>query len=1058
MPTAEEARAEVVSYVRECLVGPAGGPDEVVDGTPFLRYMMGMLFPRGERVEEVLEALPLLADEGSDTEEATDDLKAEERALDLEDEMLPSVVGLSFVVSAGATLVCSIEAGRYHNTDPGDQPQEDRTGRVRRRGSQRWRREPLGPVRVEISAAFPRHEILGGTAEIRSVWRPWRDGSYLVTVALCNAIRGSTQRLEPSETLFQVGLACEVVGGSVLPYPVAESGAVDGSEDQEVAFLYRKHPPFARGHGAAAGWEIEGEVCRQVSIQFMPQQAVRTATFEIAAADADPRFRDIGFLASCSDSARLQAILGGFVEGYEDWIETQRHLSESAQEGVGLLLAERAAKWAARMRSGVSLLAMPEVLESFRLANRAMGIQMKLAAQVKMGPYPASANLGPASHDDLSGLQWRPFQVAFLLGTLESLVNGSSADRDSVDVVWFPTGGGKTEAYLLVAAFELIRRRFHYGALDTATAILTRYTLRLLTSQQFERTGSLVAALELIRAEANGRLGDRPFSLGLWVGQSLTHNRFVKALDDFEEQLDATRPLNKFMLTRCPMCGTEIFPCRPRVPREELGIRATPNSFSFFCPSARCPFHEHIPLQTVDEGLYRDPPSILLGTLDKFAILPWNDRPRSFFGGHSDDAPPPSLVIQDELHLISGPLGSLAAPCEMAIDSVIRLRSGGVGPKVIASTATIRNAREQVLGLYGRPALIFPGPVRTWDDAYFFRLDSTRPGRLYVGVMAQGYVSPTVAAAWTAAGLLQAVKQLPLEDSLRDGYWTLLSYMNSRRELGRMLNAATDEIPARLKVIAVTEDAARELPDVMELSSQMTRNMSDALTALARPHSAELPAVDLVPCTSIISVGVDVDRLGLMQMNGQPKLTSEYIQATSRVGRTDKVPGLVFTLYSSGKPRDRSHYEDFRGYHESLYRFVEPTSVTPYAPPSRNRTLHAALVALVRHWSKWHANDAAATIDLEDEQLQGGIAMLVERMGSADPAEAAEVKAQATEILEEWHANISQTLLYDATSAGPQFRALLRDFSSAPQLGLWPTMRSVRNVDEEVSLLPVAWS
>jgi hypothetical protein len=430
-------------------------------------------------------------------------------------------------------------------------------------------------------------------------------------------------------------------------------------------------------------------------------------------------------------------------------------------------------------------------------------------------------------------------------------------------------------------------------------------------------------------------------------------------------------------------------------------------------------------------------------------MLPWDNRARVFFGGVDDQSIPPSLILQDELHLISGPLGSLAAPYEAAIDTIIKLR--GSTPKRIGSTATIRNAREQVRGLYGREVAVFPSPADCWDDAYFFNTDRSNPGRTYVGIMGQGYIKPVVAMAWTSAAILQSVREVDLAPEALDAYWSLLAYHNSRRELGRTLTAAQDEVQARIKAIASSEALARTIGEPLELSAQMVKSLGEAIEALEKPYVPGDPPVDFVPCTSIISVGVDLDRLGIMLMNGQPKLTSEYIQATSRVGR-GKVPGLVVSLFSATKPRDRSHYEDFRAYHESIYRHVEPTSVTPYALPARERTLHAALVAVIRHATKYSPNESAKQVDFGDPFVHQCIASLLEVMCSSDLSEAKEVEQLMEYRLEQWRDESESgfQLLYERLRAGHQFPSLLTDFGRAKAGALWPTMMSVRNVDAEV--------
>jgi hypothetical protein len=1055
---ARSDRQRMVEYMQGCLIGPAAGENEEFEGSPFLRYMMGMLFPRGQKVAQARQSIPAADDGSVGSSEEAEGAGTASPSLSADNEMLPASVGLSFLVR-GESIHCRASASQYRKFD-GPHAGEQSTRRRGGRASQWWRRESLPAAEVVVTRQQPRvDKIFEGAASVMSEWRPWTNGCHLVTVTLTNEQVGG-ERLEPSVTLFQVHLDCEVDAGSYIePYPQAVSTGGDRQDDEEVAYLYRDTPPFARGHGAAAVWRITDGKCREVSVTFMPSYEVPPPTFELGSDAADPRYREISFLAAPPSREELAKVLRSFSQEYQKWTSHLVSILSVSGDAVGTRLAKRADQWALRMARGVELITGDDLLlKAFTLANRAMGMQMRIADQVKKGPFAASDRRSHPPLSDLIGLRWRPFQVAFALGVIESLADSGSPDRDTVDVIWFPTGGGKTEAYLLVAAFEILRRRLVYGDEDRATAVISRYTLRMLTAQQFERTASVIAALELLRREANGTLGQRPISLGLWVGAELTPNRYEKAKTAFDDAIGSRKPENKFLLSKCPLCGTEVFPAREGLTPEESGVRAGSNSFEFFCPSTACDFNARIPLATVDDALYDNPPSVLLGTLDKFAALPWSDQPRAFFGGPAGDAPPPSLIIQDELHLISGPLGSLAAVYDVAIDTIIKRRSRGIGPKIISSTATIKNSHEQIRGLYGRRSAVFPQPVSEWSDAYFFRLDREKPGRLYLGAMAQGYVSPMVAAGWVSAGLLQAASEVPLSDKRRNGYWTVLSYMNSRRELGRMLNAANGDVAERMRVIA-GPDGPKRLPlNVMELSSQMTRNMTDAFAELERPLNAGGRPVDYVPCTNIISVGVDIDRLGVMQMNGQPKLTSEYIQATSRVGRSKDVPGLVLTLYSATKPRDRSHYEDFLAYHESLYRFVEPTSVTPYAPPARERTLHAAVVGAVRHSTRWYRNDDAASVIDDDADFRAVIEALLGRMSAADEREAESVTSAVEEIVADWMELRASSLRYDVSRIGVHFTGLLRDFGANPGLGRWQTMRSVRNVEPEVNLQPVGWS
>ncbi|WP_157074130.1 hypothetical protein [Pseudoxanthomonas mexicana] len=1054
-----DSRERFVGYLRSRLVGPADGEEEEFAGSPLLRYMIGMLFPREEDVE--------LADDGSGAEGASADEDAGE-SLGASHRALPSSMGLSFLIGRDTALICEVSAASYEKLS-------GENGNKRGRSASQWKRKPIPragkeQVRIPILDAKLPIAVLAGRAWLHVNARQWPNGGHLVTVTLVNSLEKASSALDPAEVLFQVELSVSAEKGEILPYPRPRSAASSDQDEAEVRYLYRNSPIFARGHGVAATWDLAASgKCEQVRSSFMPTAEVRAPTFEVADdGGLDPRYRDVEFLAFNDDVGQLQVVLSGLSDAFGSWLAEQECRAREADEQEGLLLAARCQDWRERIDLGIKLLSDPVAFEAFKLANRAMYWQMRMDRVGRGGPYPAEECRSVPELGRGLGYQWRPFQIAFFLGVIPSLLDDvapglkaacqSRDDHDVVDVIWFPTGGGKTEAYLLVAAFELIRRRLIHGERDRAAAVLSRYTLRMLTTQQFQRTGMLVSALELLRREYSGRLGSRPFSVGLWVGQSLTPNSFAKAMELHEEWSGAASGAkNPFLLDRCPACSTNIVD----ETSGKVGVQCGPSHFHFHCLSPNCAFHSMIPMQVVDDALYKEPPSVLLGTLDKFAGLTWDERPSAFFGGPSDDAPPPSLVIQDELHLISGPLGSICAPYEVAIDSIIRARSGGKGAKVIASTATIRNSREQVKGIYGRESTVFPSPVRTWEDAYFFRLEdlASKPGRMYLGAMGQGTTTPVVSMVWVAAALLQASKEVELPEEMQDAYWSVLAYLNSRRELGRTITAASQEIPDRIKAIATVQDDARIVDQIMELSSQMANDMGEAIRTLQRRGTNTSPAVDFVPCTSIISVGVDVDRLGLMMVNGQPKLTSEYIQASSRVGRGE-APGLVLTLYSPAKPRDRSHYEDFRSYHDSFYRFVEPTSVTPYAPPARERTLHSAIIAMIRHATKYRANEKARDVDFSNPSVARLLSDFRRRIRLADPGEAIDVDVEIDRIVKVWEeeAQAGRQVFY--SSPGRQFwtisTALVRDFGDPEAAGLYEAMRSVRNVDPDVMLKPVA--
>ena len=561
-------------------------------------------------------------------------------------------------------------------------------------------------------------------------------------------------------------------------------------------------------------------------------------------------------------------------------------------------------------------------------------------------------------------MSWRPFQLAFILMNLRSFIEPDSNERDLVDVIWFPTGGGKTEAYLGLAAWVMLHRRLLDPG-DAGVSVLMRYTLRLLTAQQFQRASSLICALELLRRERPAELGDDPFSIGLWLGASVTPNSDADAVSRLNE-LENDEGQNPFVVLACPWCGVEM----GRRPYDRTNrvfgytrVRDPVRSVRLVCEDPGCPFSDSrgLPLEVVDDRIYRRLPTLVIGTVDKFAMLPWNPEARRLFGMDCGVAPP-DLIIQDELHLISGPLGSMVGHYETLIDALCTRRSDArrIGPKIVASTATIARAEAQVEALYARPARLFPPQALRAGDSFFAAERPDLPGRTYVGVLGSGLSSHIVAQIRVTAALLQSpanLRGVATPDDL-DPYWTLVTYFNSLRELGRASTLIQADIREYLNWIwqrtGVSEsrlqgvDLRRFINHDVELTSRVPSAQIPEILERLFTGLPDTTAVDVCFATNMIQVGLDVPRLSLMMIVGQPKGASEYIQASSRVGRDLRKPGLVVTNYNPFKPRDRSHFESFRQFHESIYRFVEPTSVTPFSLPVCERAIHALAVALIR--------------------------------------------------------------------------------------------------------------
>lgn len=1065
-----ETRRGFVAYVRKQLVGPFGGPNEIIFDPPNRRYLMGILFPRQVSFEGYVER------EGEERDETAATAGGEESQfsddpVSAANDFLPASQGLSFYTTA-AELVVTARAAEYEtlsgaavkealvgseSQDGGPTEEQDDDPRRKAPGARRiWRRVPLPEATVRLTADSSNPTpIWDGKAELHLRWRRYPAGS-LVTVTLVNARSADDEHPERhwDDMLLQVGFDITVAGpGEVLEYPSVTMASHD-PEEQELRLVHRNARVFAIGHGCSPEWTEMDGVVRDVRAEVMPSYVV-----PLVSADGESmQALDIAWLADRSVAAEdLVRELDAFVDPYDDWIKkvaAEAATLDARYASAAGPIIKRLERARDRMRDGVRVFAehpdRVKLIEAFRLANRAMLIQMRHSRKDLAGARHPLAAAPDLPTEYAPGAEWRPFQLGFFLTALRGLVDQTSGDRDVVDLIWFPTGGGKTEAYLLLAAFEIFRRRLLHGARGTGTTVLSRYTLSLLTAQQFQRTASTIAACEYLRRRADGQLGDEPISVGLWVGEATTPNRYVLAREQFEELRDAGETDDRFLLERCPWCGTEIVPREHSEDDALYGIAATDHSFRFHCTSGKCEFRDELPVHVIDDALYDQPPTFLLGTVDKFAQLAWVPDSGKLFG-RAVGKLPPSLIIQDELHLLTGPLGTTVGLYEAAINLLCEV--DGRPPKVIASTATIRRASAQIRGLFGRPVDLFPPSGIDADDSYFARVDAAAPGRLYVGMMAQGHTSDT-AVVHAGATLLQAPVDLGLSGDGQDAYWTVVAYHSSLRELGRTVTIARDDIHSRLRGLIVGRPQ-REY-DVDELSSSVPRAQQPRLLERLNLTCPNPNAVDFLATTNMLSVGVDVPRLGLMLMNGQPKATAEYIQATSRVGRST-APGLVFGLFRSTKPRDRSHYENFRAYHSALYRHVEPTSVTPYSPPSRDRALHAALVLLVRHRVGLARDDRAGDIVDHLGEVRSLADALVEVVDRVESRERPGAQNYLDRFIDDWldrakQANDEDKLLYYRPNGKGQIN-LIKQFNAKGNA--WPTLGSMRNVDME-SLVEVA--
>lgn len=1038
----------VLKHLRSAYVGPEGGRDElIVNGRPNLQYSVGILYPPESVAEPAPEGFADIDAGDVEADVADGEVDDVAASVPLAEDWRPSSVAISFVTN-GTSAVCAFDGGTYAPLE-GDGPPS-------------WKRSPFEFEGLEVSGSTPPRVLSAGGIEIEigSRWREYGT-AWLVTVHV-RVLSPSTgdAKQDAALSLYQVGLAVRPASGEFLEYDTTSSLDVD-QETSELRLRYRSRKTYAVGHGMAADWTTDEETCTSVFLTPVPAfivPAVETVGLEQDAPGAEALRLEL--LAKLDTSIEpVLAALKAFVAAFSGWVDAQEARTNSfgAASNIAEAIVRRSRVAASRMAEAVELLGRDDtgaLRTAFALAMAAMRLQMRQARI-----------LDGADSESVGEPAWRPFQLGFILVALASTADDSHEDRDLVDLVWFPTGGGKTEAYLGLAAIEMFRRRLELGQAGGGTAVITRYTLRLLTAQQFHRSSSLICAMELLRR--TDRIGDSrargmaPFTIGLWVGNDVTPGTRTNARKALERLLKAARPeeANEFQIEGCPWCGASLIPRRHSADPDAYGMRAVGNDVDIRCTNASCEFHDGLPVSVVDEVLYESPPTFLLATVDKFARLQFNMEAGRLLGLNTPNRQP-TLIIQDELHLLSGPLGTTVAVFDAAIQ--ILLAGGAAPPKIVASTATIRASEEQVRGLYGRGVALYPPSGLDDDRTFFSRPVSSGEGRLYLGLMPQS-VSQASAVIAAASPLVELPEVLALAGaSSKDSYWTSVMYHNSLRELGRTGTLVVDDVNARVEARAdrLGLPFRRVRPDrVLELTSRRgPEELPNDLRELGLRIDASEQAVDVVLSSNMLSVGIDVQRLALMLMVGQPKTTAEYIQATSRVGRGD-VRGVVTTLFRSNRARDRSHFETFRSFHESLYRAVEPTSVTPWSLASRERSLAGALVLLVRHsFASLSSNQSAISLDLDVASMETALSTAVDQIAGivtiADEAEVDETVEHLWRNLREWDQRAGEArsaksdLVYDRTSIIEN--ALLKRFGQ-PGQG-WVVADSMRSVEPNVAV------
>lgn len=1217
-----EVRDELEDLIRADLLGPAGGEAEELPpkAWPRERYLVGMLGPKHAPTSAVGDAADMPDTESGVQGDASEGELPEVVTPQNLGRIWASSMGLSFAVPGDVdVLAVTASWGRYGKSEVELQDGKKRTV---------WIREPVtrpAEIRLDEPPARPVPLTGAGPDEpgvlLAVSVRPQPDARRVVELTLVNA-----QQQPPTGAdaawLFQTALTVTALDGDApvfLPVddPAEDLDTAGGSdthdapgdmEERHLRLLYRGERRYAAGRNVAVHAHVrEGERrARKLETTWLP-------TYDVPATVAPS---DSPYLAgvelsmdalagdATADLAALRAGLAPLADGYADWLDRRAAQIADLPEGLrptaesAVFAARRAAE---RIRAGVDLLTDPavpghaEALQAFRFANRAMALQRRHTTITSLRDQHDLTYAQAEADADGQGADtalWRPFQLAFVLLNLPALTDPADPERAPassgvVDLLFFPTGGGKTEAYLGLIAYTFAIRRLQgmVGAAGSGaeprsgaagTAALMRYTLRLLTAQQFQRAAALVCAAEVLRRRAwesgDTRWGSEPFRIGLWVGAGVSPNWFESAREQVIEARETGdgRRANVLQTLACPWCGEKLRA------HEDLHIVEESRRVLLYCAngeaskdSPACPFSrrhspdEGLPILTVDEDIYRHAPSLVIATVDKLAQLPWRGYAGILFGRvhqwcprhgyrHADlddktgcgarhnkkgalpavtsqpvtRARPPDLIVQDELHLISGALGTTVGLFEAAVDELCTWKiprssrdgvgagpEGGTcteaGPKVVASTATTKRAREQVLGVFGRDLAVFPPQVTDVGQTFFSeQVPVTRdnPGRRYLGVCAHGVRLKSAEIRLAEILLIAGQTLFDRHGEAADPYMTLVDYFNATRELAGMRRYLDDDVTTRVR----SHGRRRGLSDrivtatgmlaVQELTSRISSaDISEVLGKLEYGFDSELDTsrrraeigaewrdvlrekkdkrrqahpraerasdrarddrqpVDAVLATSMLQVGVDIPRFGLMTVTGQPKNTAEYIQATSRIGRDPKRPGLVLTLYNWTRPRDLAHYEDFEHYHATFYRQVEALSVTPYTRRALDRGTAGTFVAAVRNAAETHSRNA----DAHDVPLDGPVVDEIEQR-FLDRAEAAGgnrgreyLKERLDVVKDRWNQEKTgpTRLGYTRQTLKKQQLAPLLDAAGEGEWGALTVGQSMRETESEINLL-----
>lgn len=584
--------------------------------------------------------------------------------------------------------------------------------------------------------------------------------------------------------------------------------------------------------------------------------------------------------------------------------------------------------------------------------------------------------------------KWRLFQIVYIVSLIPDIAacdpnllpeyKKRQTTLNEVSLLYFPTGGGKTEAFLGVLVYNLFFDR--YRGKECGVTSIARYPLRLLSIQQVQRMANILAQAELIRREDLAIAHTEKFALGYFVGDANTPNKIkVKDLETYRKS-SQTEMDKKRIIDICPFCG-----------KHSVHLKFDEKSYRLihYCNNPVCLSGRNLPLYIVDQEIYRYLPSVIISTIDKLAVLSNNPYFRNILAGASRRCPKhgftsgtkctagnffcdisvsdmepvkmfdpaPSLFIQDELHLVRESLGTYASHYESFIDYFVKKVSPSNRPvKIIGATATISSYKEQINHLYNKGAIRFPCASPYIKHNFYSHIDEEDTQRLIIGYSPYGkkindsvvyslkYMREVVYDLCKNPNKILEIPQIGLTtpeevlEVLKD-YWIFLEYNNVKLD-GNNIEGSLREY--------VNEELQSE-----NISPFITRRMTgdetfqDVRKVLAEVETAKdtFHGINTIIATSMISHGVDTDKFNIMFFYGIPNNTAEYIQAYSRTGR--KHTSIVIDIIRPSRETDQSYMKNFVKFHEYKDIMVEPVPINRWASKAINSTLPGLFAGLL---------------------------------------------------------------------------------------------------------------